>query len=200
MKDKSNSGKGEFILALKDALLPPNEYYAAATRTYEPYESKIFEDQYDLKAFFRDELFFVEPAKFKVLAQRFPLDEQHFFMIKHHVDGGWFGKPLPHVEQEFEINPQVFQLQDKLFGSELIRYSELLYVNQETGEEQYLGKFKLRFFSAIDMEEDLKNLHEATGAMPAGQFLREHAMPFLNLRYGKTQPEAIARIVDNILK
>ncbi len=57
VKEKDKKSRGEFVLALKDALMPPNDYYAAATRTHETHEAALFEDQYDLKAFFRDRLF-----------------------------------------------------------------------------------------------------------------------------------------------
>lgn len=200
VKDRGKKSQGEFFLALKDALIPPNEYYAAATRTYEPYESMQFEDQYDLKAFFREELFFAAPAKFRVSAKNFPLDDNHFFSIRHHLADGWFAKPLPNSGQEFELNQNVLQLHDKVFSSTLIQHSELYYINLETGEEQFLGRFNLHFPASDTIENELAVLYEAVGQMSAEQFLQEHAMPYLNLQYGKTQPETIMNIVGRILR
>lgn len=200
IKDRNKQSKGEFILALKDALLPPNEYYAAATRTYEPYESMQFEDQYDLKAFFRDELFFMAPAKFSVSAKNFPLDATHFFTVRHYLRDGWFARPLPHSAQQFELSQRVLQLHDKVFSPDLILYSELYYTNQETGEEQYLGRFKLQFLASDAIQEELKSLYEAVGQIPAELFLREHAMPYLHLQYGKTQPGAIVDLINSMQK
>lgn len=195
---KDKKAKGEFISALKDALMPPNEFYAAATRSNELYESVTFEDQYDLKAFFRDELFFVAPAKFKVSAAHFPLDSNHFFMIRHQLEDGWIGKALPHTDQTFELNQRVFQLQSKIFDEHIIQHSELYYINRESGEEQYLGQFKLQFPAVALIKEDLTILYDAAGNIPTAQFLREHALPFLYFHYGKTQREAIEQLVAQI--
>ncbi len=190
--------KGEFVLALKDALLPPDEYYAATTRANAPYEVAEFQDQYDLKAFFRERLFFIAPAKFKVSAQHFPLDSNHFFMIRHQLADGWMGKPLPQADQTFELTNKVLQLHDKVFTEQLIQYSELYFVNKETGEEQYLGRFTLQFPASDAIKEELKTLRGAFGKITPDQFLRDHAMPYLNLQYGKTQAAAIAQLVAQI--
>ncbi|MBK7873602.1 MAG: hypothetical protein IPJ74_24515 [Saprospiraceae bacterium] len=199
IKDRKKA-KGEFILALEEALVPPNDYYAAATRTHGNPEIATFEDQYDLKAFFRDQLFFIVPAKFKVSAQHFPLDSNHFFMVKHYLKDGWFGKALPQSEQSFELNQKLFQLHDKVFDEKLIQYSELYFSNQETGEDQYLGRFTLEFLSQDMLLEELTTLYDAVGKISADQFLHEHVMPYLNLQYGKTQPEVIAQLVNKILE
>ncbi len=201
VKDKNNkTAKDEFIVALKDALLPPNEYYAAATRTNGGHESQVFEDQYDLKAFFREQLFFTGTAKFRVTAGRFTLDADRFFMVRHYLDDGWIGKRLPHVGQEFQLNKEVFELQGNTYEASKIRYSELWYVNQTIGEEQYLSRFQLRFYAPEIIEEELSEIYKATGKMSAAQFLIEHAIPYLSLQYGKTQPESIARMVESIQK
>lgn len=188
--------KGEFMVALKEALIPPNDYYVAATRANETYTSDVFEDQYDLKAFFREELFFIAPAKFKVSAQHFPLDSNRFFMIRHQFSDGWVSKALPQSEQAFEITPKVLQLQDKVWSEKSIQHSELYYVNQETGEQQFLGRFNIHFPSAALIQEELTSLRNASGGISTEQFVREHAMPYLNLQYGKTQPEAIKQLIE----
>lgn len=193
-------GQGEFMLALKDALLPPNEFYAASTRSYELYENMIFEDEYDIKAFFRNDLFFIAPAKFEVSAQHFPMDSAHYFMIRHQLADGWMGKPLPYEGHVFEINNKIFQLQDKVFTENMIQYSELYYMNHETGEEQYLGRFKLQFPSPNSVKEELTALYTAIGNMPTEEFFREHAMPYLNVQYGKTQLDTVSQIIRQISK
>ena len=200
VKDKSKTAKGEFIVALKDALLPPNEYYAAATRTNGGHESQVFEDQYDLKAFFREQLFFTGTAKFRVTAGRFTLDADRFFMVRHYLDDGWIGKRLPHVGQEFQLDKQVFELQGNTYEESSVHYSELWYINQTTGEEQYLSRFQVRFYDPEVIEAELLEIYQATGKMSAARFLIEHAIPYLGLQYGKTQPDSIARMVESIQK
>jgi hypothetical protein len=198
VKEKDKKSRGEFVLALKDALMPPNDYYAAATRTHETHEAALFEDQYDLKAFFRDRLFFMAPAKFKVAPQQFPLDSAHYFMIKHYLTDGWFAKPLPHVGQEFELNTEVFQLNGQIFHHKTVNYSELLYYNKTTGETQYLGQFKLHFVPASDIKEELMSLYQAVEPISLNQFMYEHALPYLNVQYGKTKTEAVTKIMESM--
>ncbi len=195
-KEKKNNG--EFISALKDAIVPPNEYYAAATRSGDAFESATFEDQYDIKAFFRDELFFIAPAKFKVAAASFPLDSAHFFNIRHHLKNGWINKSLPYADQAFEINEAVLQVNGKTLNISEITYSELYYVNLKSGEEQYLGRFKLQFPAVSTIQGELTTLQEAVGQMPAEQFLREYAVPYLYFQYGKTQRAAIEQLIAAI--
>ncbi|MFN7117809.1 MAG: hypothetical protein ACK4TA_13495 [Saprospiraceae bacterium] len=195
IKDQKKT-KGEFILALKDALLPPNEYHGAVTRNYKPSEAKAFEDQYDLMNFFRDRLFFVAPAKFKVAEQNFPLDSNHYFIIRHHLADGWIEKILPHADQTFEISPAILQLQDKIFTEISIQQSELLYVNGDSKERQRIGMFKVQFVDNQSIEAELRNLYDSVKKMPAEQFLLDHALPYLNLVYGNTQLEAIRALIQ----
>ena len=192
--------EGEFVVALKDALMPPNDYYVAATRAMDWDKPIHFEDQYDLKAFFRNELFFIAPANFKVSDTNFPLDSNHFFVIRHQFKDGWLTKALPYVGQTFEISSQVLQLQSTTFLENAVEHSELYYVNQEIGEELYIGQFRLRFPDAGSIKEDLSTLYKATNKMPARQFLQEHALPYLYLQYGRTQVQAIEQVVEQIQK
>lgn len=187
--------KGEFLLALKDALLPPKEFYAASTRSQDWAESTFFEDQYDMKAFFRNELFFVGTTRFEVSPDNFPLNDDHFFIIKHQILDKWVSKQLPQHGQFFEISPEVFQLQDQTLKESSVQRSALYFVNKKTGEELFLGNFKLKFVAPDIVKEELATLYAAIGNMPEDEFFREHAMPYLNVLYGRTQLNAIRQLV-----
>lgn len=192
---KDKKVKGEFLLALRDAIVPPNQNKEAATRTYKPNGSLTFNDQYDLKSFFREQVFFIEPAKFWVDANYFPLDSTHFFMIRHQLEDGWVGKALPHADQTFELGAAVLQFQGKVLDVNSIQRSELYYVDRASNKEQYLGHFQLQFVSSQIVKEDLMRLQKKVGKMPSEQFLQKYAMPFLNLWYGNTHPESIIKLV-----
>lgn len=198
---ESAKEQGEFLLALKDALLPPNEFYAASTRSYDLYENIIFEDQYDIKAFFRNDLFFVSPARFEVSAKHFPLDSTHYFAVRHQVANKWLSSnSLPHSGQSFEISKDVFRTEDKILKENAVQRSELYYINKETKEELFLGNFKLRFVASDTVKEELTTLYTAIGNMPVDEFFREHAMPYLNVLYGRTQLDSIKELVAQISK
>lgn len=200
VKDRKKKSPGEFILAIKDAIMPPDEYYAAATRAYEPYQIGIFEDHLDLKAFFRGPLFFIAPAKFTVSAENFPLDSTHYFLIRHQLSNGWFAKQLPQVGQTWEINPEVFLLKDKRFERTEILRSELYYVDQTNREERFLNEFQLDFPKPEQIKKELFQLYESIENLPAETFLQRYAMPYVDFEYGKTHPDAILKLIKTFEK
>lgn len=199
-KDRQQTGKGEFIVALKEALFPPNEYNMPGTRGDEVYRLSEFADQWDIKAYFRDNIFLVDSGVFQVAEENFLLDSVHYFTIRHKVADGWFAKRLPHVEQAFEINKDAFTLKGLNFTPEEIQHSELYFEDEEMGESLYLGRFNLQFVSSETILEDLKWLIENSPAAPEEVFLSENALPYFYMKYGKTQPESIKQIMQSLKK
>lgn len=190
-------GGSELMRALSDAIMPSNQRSMAGVRATEPYESNAFADQYDMKGFFRDRLFFTAPTWFQVAASHFPLDSTHYFVIRHTLPDGWVIKRLPQQDQSFELSNEVMQLQGKAFPDNAIQYSELYFV-KEGNTDQALGRFNLQFPDAQVIKKELAALYKIVGSMPTEQFLREHAIPYLDLEYGKTQTDTIRQLILQI--
>ncbi len=196
--DKKDTRNGEFVRALKDALMPPNDHYAAATRTDETFEAANFEDRYDLMAFFTDRLFFIEPAIFTVPENDFPLtdEKKQYFAVRHHLEDGNFEKKLPANGPSFQIDPSVFRLEGHAFNPDIVLYSELYYYNGSKADK--IGQFNLLFPDPAAIQDEIKtlSLHEDAGKTSADRFFEEYAVPYLYQYYGKTQPGAIRKLVS----
>lgn len=197
---RSVDGKVEFLVALKEAIFPPNEYPLPGIRSNDPSEVTKFQDQYDLKAFFRDDVFFVDKASFEVSSENFPLDDAHYFAIRHYLQDGWFAKRLAYEAQHFELNPDIYTLGQQFFPAGNVQYSELYYIDEETGEEQYLGRFNLQFVDKEQLTEELTWLYSLLDHPSLEEFYQMHALPHVTMEYGKTQPEQIKALLTSIIK
>lgn len=195
---RSANSQGEFLVALKEAIFPPNEYPLPGIRSNEVEEMEVFEDQYDLKAYFRDDIFFVQATNFSVSNENFPLDTAHYFVIRHHLQDGWFARRLPQQGQQFELSADVFLLSGQAFPAETVRYSELYYVDETTGEEQHLGRFHLQFIDKEMLTEELTWLYSLQNQITLEEFYQMHALPHVSLEYGKTQPQQIEALMKTI--
>lgn len=196
--DKKDPRNGEFVRALKDALMPPNDHYAAATRTDEAYEAANFEDRYDLMAFFTNRLFFIEPATFTVPENDFPLtdEKKQYFAIRHHLEDGNFEKKLLANGPSFQIDPSVFQLDGHAFNPDKVLYSELYYYNGSNVDK--IGQLNLFFPDLAAIQDEIRtlSLYEDAGKIASDRFFEEYAVPYLHQYYGKTQPGAIRKLVS----
>lgn len=200
VKNRRAKPRQEFVLAVKEALIPPNEYHAAATRSLETEEGSVFADVYELKAFFRGELFLIDEARFEVPGKEFPLDSLHYFVLRHHLQDGWFTKRIPQEGQKIMIGRQTQQLGGHVFTNQEIQQSQLVYIDDEAGREESIGHFSLYFPDQTILREDLAQLYDAVGPLPAEKFFLEHAWPYVQLQYGKTQLLPLQNLIQGITK
>jgi|GEM_PF-4825860 hypothetical protein len=199
VKKGAKPKKGELNRALRDALIPPSEYSNAATRATKPYESVQFKDQYDLKTYFQGPLFFIDPARFNVAATTFPLDSNHYFALKHYTGKDSFVNILPQDGQTFILSADAMERDGE---TPVITSSTLFYVDKKSGKEKALGNFKLTFLSpeaTTTMLEELKTIYISRKQEPLDSFVKNHALPYLALFYGKTQEAAIIKLLAGYL-
>ncbi len=199
-KVKQNK-KGEFLAALKEAIIPEGQFRGTLTRSELTLTSTNFEDHYDLKAFFKDKLVFTDTLAFAFTSDRFPLDEDHMFLIRHTLPDSSVDHRLLSFENTTYLPPEVMQLPEGHDISSLVLSSELVHVDLKDEKETTFGPFTLRFLSeqeVAELRDELKILYLHLSPKSMNEFLATHAAPFLDLYYGNFIKEDLLAIVKDI--
>ena len=199
-KVKKNK-KGEFFSALKEAIIPQDQFQSATTRSRLSFESTNFEDHYDLKAFFRDKLVFTDTLAFTFSSRRYPLDEGNYFVVRHLINDEVVEKILCSFKDTTLLPPEILHHPNGTDLSGQIVSSELIHVNTTSDKETPFGPFKLRFLSQKEQEElrkELEILYLHLSPKSLDDFINRHASPFLDLYYGSFIHEDLLSIVKDI--
>jgi len=194
---KNGSAAGsEIVLALKEALLPPNEYYTTSTKSGALRgASAPFVNAGQLQAFFKGPVLLIAPATFEVDPVTFPLDEQHYFQLTHSLAEGTLTRKLPASGMQFRIDESVYGQEEGALDPDAVRSSSLSYIDETTRNRLPLGSFSLHLLSREHLLEELRLLHEAVTPVASNVFFLEHAQPYLRNSYGEADWGMVRQLV-----
>ncbi len=176
----------EFLLAVKDALLPPSEFTAASTReTYQSGEAFVLDD-YDLMDFFRGRILYVEGMSFTLDQEVFPLESEAYFSLQN-------------IEAEeveaYRLSPidgkLVVQLPEDEVASSKAGTWRLDYVTDGGQTVDEIGQFQLIAATQEAILTELEHLFAEVARADLTEFLMRDALPYVELRYGKINPEML---------
>lgn len=198
-KKAKKNDKGEFILALKEALMPTGEFLAAATRSRDLIELNSFQDKYDFKAYFRGTLVLFDSTVFEVNEKKYPQNDQSYFAITQVLDNDTLLTPLPFHKNTFALHPGLFFNNEGSTPENNTIKSLLIYKDQANKKEVKLGEFRLRFLVDEEIEELKKELGILKENLPPTStdvLLKQHLLPFLKLNYGKLRVKDIMALLE----
>jgi hypothetical protein len=182
-KAKKNK-KGEFFIALKNAIIPYDQFLAAATRGTE--EELIFEDHLDLKAFFRGKLCLLDSLSIRVHSDNYPIGDEGAFSLVHEVKRKRVSHVLPAKDQQLLLTPEMKLDRKGKDISDKIRKSYLEYTNHHDNIESF-GPFQIHFLSPEDsasLKDELAFIHELVQTNNDLEFIQQYATPFITNYYG----------------
>lgn len=184
-KEDSNQSP-HWVTLLKNAL-PESKYYKTASRSSEG-DSRIFNDIYDVMAFFREKVTYLPETRFAVNKEKLPLDGNNYFTLN-----GIQGKenqPVPGIK----ITPEGFVLTDAIPSDSPISL-EMYYV--QPGKKTLIGKFDLVIKNRLSVRNELSlffNLAGNNAADPSVIYF-EQVVPYFKEAYGNTHLETVKDII-----
>ncbi|MCB0635486.1 MAG: hypothetical protein KDC54_02655 [Lewinella sp.] len=186
--DQHRRSGNEFFSAVKDALLPPNEFHPTAMRTsYQPGESFVIEDEWDLRDFMRGDLFLLDTLFIPIPTEDMLLDPTDHLRITWRLEG-----VLP-LEEEYPIrNGQIaLTLPDGAALTDQPVQANLLYPEHYEADEMVITTFQLRRLSPEALRVTLQRIYAISEEQRPAYFFMEAALPYLQYHYGKTNPEQL---------
>lgn len=192
--------KGEFLSALKEAIIPSDQFQAAATRTIatEKDDAVWFEDKYDMKAYFRETIVLLDTASFRVNPDRFPLDEDHFFTISHQLENTRITRHLEAEKDIFSLATSILYDEEGNKLDKEIQSTALIYNNKVKNEQQEFGPFKIKLLDEAEkktVKNELTYLWQLLSPDSEGEFIQLHALPYLYGYYGKLRMADVRKIM-----
>jgi len=171
----------DWIIAVKNALIPKNKFYKTATRSVSNSTEK-FDDIYDLMGFFRDRVLLVEQTKFHFNAEKIKLDEKNKFEFINPE-----GKTI-----QYTTEGETFSLNGDFTDADFV-----MNYNQN-GEVKKIGTFNLKIVKRENMAKELAVFFENRNNATHKYF--ENVVPYINDAYGNTKMDVINSIIVNDLK
>jgi hypothetical protein len=188
-KTKKNQ-KGEFLTALKEAIIPSDQFQAAATRTGPPDPSNLiqFEDKYDAKAYFRGTIALADTILLQFNPDNFPVDEHHYFYLTHQLKDTMYIQALDIEDGTIVLKAYPDQMEEGGVPEREIQHSTLTYRDEAKNTHQYFGPFKINLLDKKDLKlirEELNCMRQFLSPSSESEFLQLHVLPFLYTYYGK---------------
>ena len=182
-RDVFPSDRREFLVAVKNALLPPSELKNTAIRAvYQADQTILLEDTYDMLSFFRGNLVYLDTLVFELDPDSWPLEDTRIEWISTNGEDT--------LVREVTITDHRFVLAwsgDRHAGSDL--WEHHLVCHPWYGEDELEPyPFHLIVPGAEQIRSELQTLHQLVAAEDSSTFLPEHAIPYLTMRYGKVHP------------
>lgn len=196
-KAKRNQ-RGEFLSALKDALVPPHQFEAAATRSTELAGQLSFADEYELKAWFRGDILFLDRFTIELDEAYFGPAEDLVISVEHQAR-----KPLPEheilaTEKVFHLTAQIFNNARSRNRAKLIETSTLTVKNREGKTLYTCGPFVFQHLKKKHRKQLKKEVDILASLLEVEDqevFCQEHLLPFLALHYGKASHESAHQLL-----
>lgn len=187
--------ENEFLVSLKEAVLPPNEFNATSTRNVWLVLPLSFTNGEEIQRFFRGDVTLISGTRFEVNTDQYALDEAHQFALRQSSADSAAIYPLPDSANIFVIDEEA-----GLASTKQMTPVSLIYLDHQTGENQALGEFNLTLLTRPSVLEELRQLYEAVTPVPTEVFLRDHAQPYLEKMYGNIQPEVVRQLVESAFR
>ncbi|MBL7792820.1 MAG: hypothetical protein JNK77_10880 [Saprospiraceae bacterium] len=188
----------EFVLSLKEALLPPDDFYATSVRTFSEEEGFSFPTVYEMQAFFRGKVLLIGEAAFKLPPDAFVLDEAHYFSFELELPDGVIIKRGPVKDGNLIVSDSLRYIGGHVLDPAVIKAVRLLYRDQTTGVAQQIGVFQLVCPDRQLIADELQQLYQSQPNATPNSFLHDHAMPYLQTCYGNAHPLVIASIIKGM--
>ena len=183
LSPEEQQNEKEWVVALKNALIPKNKYYKTATRGISDNNGE-FEDIYDLMGFFRNHVLIVDGTTFKYNVEQITLDDKNHFEFLNPE-----GKVV-----NMKINENTFLLSGNFSKANF----EMNYI--ENLEPQKIGSFILTFCTRESIAAELAVLFENQPQNNATSIYFENVVPYIQDAYGNTNMEVIRNIITHDLK
>lgn len=197
-KSAKKNAKGEFFLALKNAIIPYDQFLAAATRSTD--EEIILADQFDLKAFFRGKICLLDSFFIDVKPDHYPINEQSHFAIVHQVKRKKISRLLPRDTQQLQFLPQIMLNKRGADMSAKITHSYLEYTHPDGSTEKF-GPFQLCFLNPEEqatLKKDLAYQYELAKTENKKDFLNRYAIPYALNYYGYIPPAHLRALLEDL--
>jgi hypothetical protein len=191
--------RGEFLAALKDALVPPHQFEAAATRATPPETTLRFSDEYDMKAWFRGKVLFLESLSFSLDESYFGPAEDLKIVVIHQSRRPIPAHSIAAEDEMFRLTPEIFR---DARGRNRARHVEesTIELQNSSGETLYsFGPFEfhqLKKKHRKELEREMDFLASIVKVEDAEEFCQNHLMPYLALHYGKASHESAHRLME----
>lgn len=179
----------EFMLAVKQALIPPSQLKETATRANIDTSVVItLEDPYEMLAFFRGEIAYPGPLQFTLDPDEFGEEDGYFLLTATTPNGTITHRFQPEDGQLTLELPEKHPVETTVFT---LTY-EPLFSEEEDFEAE---SFTLRPVAEADLKQEVGYLRELSPEQALADFLNEVAIPFCELRYGKISAGYVRRLV-----
>jgi hypothetical protein len=178
------------VTLLKNAR-PESKYYKTASRSGEN-ASLVFNDIYDVMAFFREKTTYLPETRFVVNKEKLPLDENNYFILSGTQEKS--SPPVPGIK----IIPEGFTLTNAI-PSDIPVELEMYYI--QPGKKTLVGKFDLVIKNRLSVRNELSlffNLAGNNGPDPSVVYF-EQVIPYIREAYGNTNHGIVKDIIRNEL-
>lgn len=179
----------EFFGAVKDALLPPNEFQSTGLRgSFSPGEPFVIEDEFDLRAFLQGDIFLVDSLLLPLPLEDMRIDPADSIHISWQAPG----------------NPTVYASRHPIVSGLLILSASQTPASSNadwniglslasTGEPlpTDMPATRLRILPGATLAADLALCREIAPREREEAFFVETFLPYVTHRYGQTNPEQL---------
>ena len=199
-KKAQRNQRGEFFAALKDALVPPHQFEAAATRSTDSEGLLSFSDEYEMKAWFRGKVLFYESLTFTLEESYFGALEELTISVTHTSRSPIPERTIIATDNAFQLTPEIFH---NARGENRARHVEesTIELKNAAGETLYsFGPFtfqQLKRKHLRQLEAEMDFLSSIVKVEDQKQFYNDHALPYLAVHYGKASQESVHRLLGN---
>ncbi len=183
-------GGKEFLVAVKNALLPPSELKNTAIRAgFNADEHVTIEDHYDLLGFFRGTIAYLDTLVFELNEEFLPGEETRIEWVSTN-GSDTLRRDLTLDGQRFiMVWPQELAEANANWEHQIICHP--WYVEDE--QEPY--SFQIATPAPEELRSELAALREITEVESDAAFVAEYATPYVIMRYGKVHPGHLKGLV-----
>ncbi len=175
--------KKEWVVIMKNAIIPQNKYYQTANRGTASHSSH-FEDIYDLMGFFRDKVLIIESGSFTVNPEKLPLNDTNYLDFLSQKNN----RQLKYSQQADSFT---------ISGNFAAGDFKLRYVRN--GLEKEIGEFNLVIASRDQIAKELALFFNNQTSDSSTSNYYKHVIPYINEAYGNTNLETIQSIISSDL-
>ena len=182
--ENSGNNEREWVVSLKNAIIPNNKYYKTATRGT-PAQFSEFNDVYDLMAFFRNKVLIIENDSFSYNSSNILFDKNNFFV---------FTPANGNNKIKFHYNEKNFFISGNFTGATL----EMEY--HQNNKKTQIGEFYLQFASRKQLANEIAVFFGNRSSDVTSQIYLHEVVPFIQEVYGNTKLETVKEIIKQELK
>lgn len=177
----SKRASNEFIIAVKNALLPPTKFSGTHVRS-DIGHTLALGSIYELKAHFRDTVLLIDTTEYEITGAEFLQNQTNYFELQfiHNRDTNYY--QLPYKENKLLLSSSIL-LADypELVLPQKVR---LYYQKEGASKPKYISVFHLNHISKNEVMETIEFLKDRN-ELDKATLLREYLTPYLSAAFGK---------------